>query len=294
MSPESASDNKLLKEANQAAKIARDELLEIKKKGRTAGNNAQLVWARLKEQIVRIAKRRKAELARARAQEEKKRVDAQDAAKLKLENTQDPMARTEAQKELEAAETALHALKESSHEATFKRRDAKHFAEAETMKKSWFQWTKENRPRDTFATLRKPNTNPPEYVHDSQSMANIAGEYHDSIQNKDLDVGEEERAAALDTALRHVNRKMPEECKTQATAQITREDILESLMAAKNGSAAGLDGLIYEFWKAWNRKFETSKDGKEEWMDIVGMMTEVYVDIETYGIEQDCGFADGW
>ncbi|EJD38390.1 DNase I-like protein [Auricularia subglabra TFB-10046 SS5] len=274
MTQESSQDKILLYEANKEVKKTWQDMLAVRQTGRTETNNPQRLWHDLKLKITKIAKRRTRELNCVRKQKEKDLVSRRDDAKAALEEATESPQRVAAKETLRRTENDLHALKEKQHQSTFEKRDARVWADAEKMTKSWFRWIKENKPRDTLTALQRPGSDPKVYVHDSKTMAEIAGNYHDKVQNKDLNVDEEVRKATVLNVLEHVTSHMREDDRRRAEAQITREDILESLSSAKNGSAAGLDGLIYEFWKALNRRYASAQNSEGEWADIAGVMTE--------------------
>jgi len=50
----------------------------------------------------------------------------------------------------------------------------------------WSAMSKENRPRDLIRCLKTPNSNPPQYERDSCRMAELARDYFDNLQQKDL------------------------------------------------------------------------------------------------------------
>ena len=50
----------------------------------------------------------------------------------------------------------------------------------------WSALGKEKRPRNLIHRLKIPNTNPPQYERNTKRMAEITWNYHDSIQNKDI------------------------------------------------------------------------------------------------------------
>ncbi|EJD35620.1 hypothetical protein AURDEDRAFT_130493 [Auricularia subglabra TFB-10046 SS5] len=305
MSAECARDNRLLVAINDLARDAELEIETIKAHGRSQELNAQRTWAQFKTKLVREAKKRSREINCAKKKDEERLEGLRQAAKQEYLEAEEVLEREKARQALRAAETTLSRAQEIAHKDKFERRDARIWADAETMKKSWFRWTKENKPRDTIAALARPNSNPKTFSSDSQEMADAAGAYHESIQNKDLEVDPDERQRACETVLGHVPRKMNEDGKKEAAQLIARGNIVESLLSAKNGSAAGLDGIVYELWKELHRRYETPPGPNQrmsiprkppekevKWVDIVGMMTDVFQDIEEYGVDDSTGTQD--
>jgi len=66
---------------------------------------------------------------------------------------------------------------------------------------------KERRPRNPIHRLKIPCTNPPQYEHHSKKMAEIARNYHKSLQNEhiDPDISPEE----YNTRLNEILDKIP-------------------------------------------------------------------------------------
>ncbi|EJD45707.1 hypothetical protein AURDEDRAFT_124479 [Auricularia subglabra TFB-10046 SS5] len=274
MSQQTATDPKVLRECNRVALSAQEAIRRCKNGERSEALNPQRIWARLKQEIVSISKKRMRELNCAKKQNMDKLVAAREEAKVRLGCAENTPEKLGARAALRKAEEAITTQEEKEHGETFERRDTRTWAYAETMHKSWFQWTKENKPRDTIASLRRPESDPPTFVADSPSMAELAGEYHDSIQRRDLDVEEEEREEAIREVLTHIERRMDQSAVEEASQLIDRENVLESITSAKNGTAAGLDGIIYEFWKAMNKMFQQKNSPDSPWVDIVGMLAD--------------------
>src|SRR5882762_5451015 len=75
---------------------------------------------------------------------------------------------------------SLHHLNTRHHNA------ACHYLEGETMGKYWLNINNPHAPRDTLHSLRIPLSNPPSFTTKSSIMAQLARDYHESIQQHDL------------------------------------------------------------------------------------------------------------
>jgi len=60
---------------------------------------------------------------------------------------------------------------------------------------------------------------------------------------------------------------------------------------SKNGSAPGIDGLPYEFFKWLEIEF---KNNEENGLDIMELLQILFDDIETHGITPGTDFNTGW
>lgn len=75
--------------------------------------------------------------------------------------------------------------------------------------------------------------------------------------------------------------------------KIRREEVEIALRSSQCGKAAGLDKIPYEMWKILDIKYKSRKE-RSPVLDVIGMMTSVFQDIELYGIEEGTHFAEGW
>ena len=122
------------------------------------------------------------------------------------------------------------------------------------MSKSWFRWTKNKQPRDTLTALYDPRSDPQRCATNSSAMAELALKYHASIQLLDIAPPGEETDAAVATTTAHVRRKLSRTETQTMSAATTDAEVSAAIDASHAGSAAGLDGIIYEFWKALKKR----------------------------------------
>ena len=162
---------------------------------------------------------------------------------------------------------------------------------------TWSNLSKPRKPRDTILRLKIPNTYPEQYEVRSDRMAELAKNYHDSLQEIGTGNGEEEEREARTTKILEQipeNQKFRDPENSSLNGGITEEYVELALKLAKNGSATGLDGCPYELWKYLKRRNDEAIKIGQEGFDIVGTLTTVFQDIQDRGIEKGTYFADGW
>ncbi|KAF8059884.1 hypothetical protein FPV67DRAFT_1390533, partial [Lyophyllum atratum] len=123
-------------------------------------------------------------------------------------------------------------------------------------------------------------------------MAELAHNYHDSLQSKG-DVAEPvDRRQKTEEVLEGLTKSTSEAQKQELEAVVTKAEVLEALLKSQNNTAAGLDGATYEFWKTLhNRYIEDAKQDRPAF-DVVGLMTAAFVDIQRHGLVPTSRFAD--
>src|SRR6201999_2520892 len=68
-----------------------------------------------------------------------------------------------------------------------------------------------------------------------------------------------------------------------------------ALRQANPLSAAGLDGITFEIWKALLQSYKRpEKDVKAKKFDVIKFLTLIYNDIMQHGIEDTSSFTEGW
>lgn len=71
----------------------------------------------------------------------------------------------------------------------------------------WTAMSKEKKPRDLIRHLKVPDMEPPQYEHDSRRMANLTKDYHEKLQQNELDTQEH---TDFEAKLNLVLNKIPE------------------------------------------------------------------------------------
>ncbi|KAJ3853366.1 Endonuclease/exonuclease/phosphatase, partial [Lentinula lateritia] len=208
---------------------------------------------------------------------------------------------------LHELKTELRNMETKGLELRRKHSAAKDRLIGETICKEWVSANKEKKPRDIIYALEKPtqvsqvrDTEPPllsraEFEKHSQKMAELARDYHDSLQLKGLNHNPQDRQEAITEALEKISSKLTDRQTQMARDEIQWEEIEFALKHSKNGSSSGINGIVYEFWKA---RADTYKQDKRqeglEAFDVITLLTAAYKDIQNHGIDQSTGFADGW
>lgn len=161
----------------------------------------------------------------------------------------------------------------------------------------WSNLSKSKKPRDMILRLQVPNSTPAQFEVRSDRMAELAKNYHESLQDADLN---DNTTLDLDEKIEEILSAIPETQKLQnpedseLNCHITDKCIEKALKLAKNGSATGQDGCPYKLWKMLKKRFEeVIKQGKKGF-DITETLTNVFQDIQTYGVAPGTYFVDGW
>lgn len=116
--------------------------------------------------------------------------------------------------------------------------------------------SKEKKPRDLIQRLKVPDTEPPQYERDSQRMANLTKDYHEKLQQNELDTQEHtDFEAKLNLVLNKIpeNQLLTEPERSNLNTKITQAQVKNTLHRTKNGSTTGMDGCPYELWKILNK-----------------------------------------
>ncbi|KAJ7900681.1 hypothetical protein B0H14DRAFT_2330907 [Mycena olivaceomarginata] len=124
-------------------------------------------------------------------------------------------------------------------------------------------------------------------------MAQMARDYHNSIQEKD--VGDEYgRVMATEITLEKCDVHLSEAEYKEMDKELYIEDLEGALKLSHNGKAPGIDGLPYEFYKILDILFRQSKGTDNETFNIMGFLKDLYRDIEKFGIVASSKFNTGW
>ena len=120
----------------------------------------------------------------------------------------------------------------------------------------WSALSKENKPHNTIYHLQIPNSNPPQYEHCSKRMAQLACDYHETLQRSGPanQLDPEGNNRQLNNILNKIpnTQKLENPDQTEMNWPITQDQVLRALHITKNGTATGLDGCPYKLWKTLN------------------------------------------
>lgn len=170
---------------------------------------------------------------------------------------------------------------------------ATHEIEGDTTTKYWIGMTKDRKPRDVMYSIFDP-IDPTRNAKRSDEMADLAKTYHDRIQKNDYREMDEDRTASTQSILKEVDARHPQSDPGNLNKSISTEDTREALGRSANGKAAGMDGVPYELWKLLQKRGEDHRRRNTAYPDIVGILTEVFNDVEVNGVDPKAQFSIGW
>ncbi|KAI1792645.1 Endonuclease/exonuclease/phosphatase [Ganoderma leucocontextum] len=166
--------------------------------------------------------------------------------------------------------------------------------------KYWMQLNKEKVPRDGVLSFEREGLRTPEgekvYEKDPGKMADMAREYHDTVQCDEAGpAAGRDRETDINVALNSLDARVSEEQAEMLNSLIDYEDCDRALRVAKGGTAPGLDGIQYEVWKTMHARYiEDSRFSNRSALNILKLLQAAFRDIQTHGVCERAGFADGW
>ena len=144
----------------------------------------------------------------------------------------------------------------------------------------WSALGKEKRLRNPIHRLKIPNTNPPQYEHNTKRMAEIARNHHDSIQDEDIspDENPKDYEMLLNEVLSEIpmSQRLEEPDNTTMSWKVTEDQVSKALHCTKDGTATGLDGCPYELWKALEKRHNNLRHKNTPSFDIIKALTYVF------------------
>ncbi|KAI0818752.1 Endonuclease/exonuclease/phosphatase, partial [Irpex lacteus] len=205
----------------------------------------------------------------------------------------------------EADDLSIALIQQKIKELTKLRADRAHIAgnakfrlEGETISKYWSKVNQDTKPRDIIYSLQRPadvNGEPAIEATRSDRMAELARDYHEHLQNQGIDAEHEnDRQEAITAVLAAIQRTFTAEEQADLALPVNSEEVRLAIRASENGKATGIDGLPYELWKTIDQRYLAAKKLEKPTFNIVRTLTRVYNDIATHGMDEQCGFTDGW
>jgi hypothetical protein len=82
--------------------------------------------------------------------------------------------------------------------------------------------------------------------------------------------------------LEFIDSQLSDQDVLDLSQKLSATDIEKALHLSANGTGPGLNGITYEVWKSLHTKFLEDKKSGDSAFDIIGTMTKVFNDIETY------------
>lgn len=287
-------DKEFMTEATRLGTILQSELNDIKENrtNRTDEKNAQTLWTQYKDKLTGLAKAR----AKVAVPKMQQRINA---LKSDVKKTHNDKSMDEDQRIQHSAmlEQEIENLETKRHNKARTASKAKDILEGEVIGPHWTGVNKARKPREMIYAIKKLHTAEPEYERRSNKMANIAGQHHEEQQTEGLDPDPVARADAQKDIIDLIDCKLDEEGKQYLREEISIEDIEKALKCSANGTATGLDGFPYEFWKAlhenWTIVPGENAEEDDHPFDILSILETLYQDIETSGVATK-RFAEGW
>ena len=257
-------------------------------------SNTQTLWHKFKNDIKMMAKENTA-IARYKINSKITAIE-NDIKELDAHpdfDTNEELRSTEAWLGHELAH--LHNINARTQRETLHAKIADH---GERLGGIWSTISKESKPRDLIRRLKIPNSNPPQYERHTERMANLAKDYHNRLQSEELPDNEnhEEYTHALNEILTTIpeSQHLDDPIFTPLNWKATQEQTEEALRLSKNGSATGMDGCPYELWKNLQERYNVAHQINKEAFNVCKVLTEVFNDIQTHGVDPKTEFALGW
>jgi hypothetical protein len=131
-------------------------------------------------------------------------------------------------------------------------------------------------------------------------MAELAKNYHESLQTKGMNPDRELRDLCTHEALNSLKTKTNQDQKEILRQPFSKAGIESALNKSYSNRSPGIDGLTYELWKHLNQKFLAAKKNKDRGskeqvkFNPVKLMTIVFNDIHSHGIAKKTNFTVGW
>ncbi len=263
--------------------------------GRAEVTNAQTILCNFKRDAMKLARTREREVV------PKLLADIRDTERA-LRATKASKTLAEANKIAEAAALAmqLRQLKQRRFKQQQQNSRATHRLYGDRPTKYWSRLHRECAPRDLIHAFEKEGqlgvSGEKTYESDPAKMAEMARTHHMNVQRDGPEVRQaEEREADIAAALGSIAARVPDDRALELGGEITYDECLLSLRCSKSGSAPGLDGLPFEFWKTLHARFtEDSRFPSRASFDVVKLLTAAFEDMRTNGVSDRTSLAHGW
>ncbi|KAF8053963.1 Endonuclease/exonuclease/phosphatase [Lyophyllum atratum] len=303
--PHVIADKDLRRFAYESGLEAMAKLKKLKGRPWREDDNAQLIYNTWKKGLVNQAKERD------------KMIIPLIKAKIKdlenkLQRANNDLSQNEEMRHKESRDTVekLRTLERQRHQNTRRQVAVRNRVEGETICKYWTQTNKTAKP-DLIYALKKdtmpeprggipPSVSPrtpasePQYEKDSNKMAEMGRSYHDTLQKQGQPLDADSRQEKVESVLAGISATTTDAQKQMLNALVSREEVEEALRQSKNGTAAGLDGITYEFWKTLNNRCVEDTKNEKPAFDVVELLTTVFMDIQKHGMVASTKFAEGW
>lgn len=187
----------------------------------------------------------------------------------------------------------IHALIKLTHQNDRDFPAAVDTAEGEKIGKTWSNHHKVKKPQDIIKCLRELTGEGT--VEGPKDMAEIAARCHETLQHQEHDpiVGPE--GTRLEDILGRLRARVSETRRKELKEDTNEDQVREALRKTNREKAPGLDGIPIEQWKSMDNQFlEANKQTEpNQKCDIVWVLTQVFLDIEEYGMDPDTELNEG-
>ncbi len=166
--------------------------------------------------------------------------------------------------------------------------------------KYWSRLHRECAPRDIINAFEREGvlgtSGEKLYESDSTKMAKMARRHHMDVQRDDPSAkAANEREADITIALDSLDASLTEDQAEKMGEAFTYEECERSLRFAKNGTAPGLDGIPFEFWKALHARYiEDKRFPDRANFNVMELLTAAFEDARIHGVSTRTSFAHGW
>lgn len=260
---------------------------------RIGENNPQTIFHKMKTDLTQAAKR----IAREKAPKIQKAIEEKHDRIDEIMGNDD-LTKKEKAEAFSRLNKEIKELELRQHNKAKMNTSTKFALEGKNIGKAWIRANKKTLPRDTIAGLKRPDGTT---VTKSIDMANLARDYHESIQADGLPDEERrtENKAAIEKVLQALKKRTRSKDKERMSVKITEDKTKAALLSMPSGKSPGLDSIPTELWKELSRdQDKATKSGREEDLaespDVVSLLTQVYNDIEKWGTKDEGYFAQGW
>ena len=160
----------------------------------------------------------------------------------------------------------------------------------------WTQINKDKKLCNMIHRLRRLGLTPPQYERKSPQMVNLARNYHNNLQHQGIMAQtEHERTRDIDHTLRAIppTQLIDDPNRSPMSETATEPHVKRALKFVKNNTTTGMDGCLYELWKALDQHHTENTNLNKPRFDICGTLTKVFQDIQTHRVDERTNFALG-
>ena len=238
--------------------------------------NAQELWAETKEHIKDIVEEAR-KIKSKQLNREKEKIKKEIEEKLKEINEENQELNKKNQEELVNLKKKLAGKSKNELKRIQEATRARYRDKGEKYTKYWFKINRKKVGSQIILALQKHDGT---LTSETKEMMKIALDHHAELQKKPEMT--QERKDAIEILKNTSLSKTTIQDKNELKELTSYDEIETSLKKAPNGSAPGIDGIIYEFYKDKMKKHEENSENP----DIIGILHMVVNDIEKNGIRK--------